>query len=288
MWTTLGAGVRGLRRLVPRGLRPLPRLHLAVRGGLLGRGPPAPGGFGAGGSPSFMNAIHQVHLQSLLSEAEATGAPLPEGCLLFSSFFCRCCRARGGVESSAITAKWNGKSSASSFSTCDAYNNNTGREHQARHVLPDGTCRYKHACDKSRTRGLLANTFRLTLALLALTPTAAMPSSSDGGGLWFAAVEELRSRVFATNACDCIPGCKRISCPACGLRSPRGSYRMLTECSCRMGSCGASSWESTGPDDWSPLVLQLRPRWGAPAWRRPPPRGSTRARRSRWARSATA
>ena len=182
MWTTLGAGVRGLRRLVPRGLRPLPRLHLAVRGGLLGRGPPAPGGFGAGGSPSFMNAIHQVHLQSLLSEAEATGAPLPEGCLLFSSFFCRCCRARGGVESSAITAKWNGKSSASSFSTCDAYNNNTGREHQARHVLPDGTCRYKHACDKSRTRGLLANTFRLTLALLALTPTAAMPSSSEGAG----------------------------------------------------------------------------------------------------------
>jgi hypothetical protein len=43
-------------------------------------------------------------------------------------------------------AKWNGKSSASSFSTCDAYN--TGREHQARHLLPDGTCRYKHACDK--------------------------------------------------------------------------------------------------------------------------------------------
>ena len=51
-----------------------------------------------------------------------------------------------GGESSATTAKWNGKSSASSFSTCDAYN--TGREHQARHLLPDGTCRYKHACDK--------------------------------------------------------------------------------------------------------------------------------------------
>jgi hypothetical protein len=44
-----------------------------------------------------------------------------------------------GGESSATTAKWNGKSSASSFSTCDAYN--TGREHQgppppARRHLP--------------------------------------------------------------------------------------------------------------------------------------------------------
>ena len=90
MWTTAGAGVRGLRRLVPRGLRlrqhPRPRLHLAVRGGLLGRGPPAPWRTRRGGSLTFMNAIHQVHLQSLLSEAETTLAHLSPKVVSFFRF----------------------------------------------------------------------------------------------------------------------------------------------------------------------------------------------------------
>ena len=50
----------------------------------------------------------------------------------------------GGGEATA--AKWNGKSTASATSTCDAYN--LSRDHQARHLLPDGTCRYAHKCDK--------------------------------------------------------------------------------------------------------------------------------------------
>jgi hypothetical protein len=98
------------------------------------------------GRLTLMNAIHQVHLQSLLSEAEVTFAHLyPKVGASFRPPPAAAGRGGGG-ESSATTAKWNGKSSASSFSTCDAYN--TGREHQARHLLPDGTCRYKHACDK--------------------------------------------------------------------------------------------------------------------------------------------
>ena len=44
----------------------------------------------------------------------------------------------GGGEATA--AKWNGKSTASATSTCDAYN--LSRDHQARHLLPDGTCKY--------------------------------------------------------------------------------------------------------------------------------------------------
>ena len=52
--------------------------------------------------------------------------------------------APGGGEATA--AKWNGKSAASATSTCDAYN--LGRDHQARHLSPDGTCKYAHKCDK--------------------------------------------------------------------------------------------------------------------------------------------
>ena len=46
----------------------------------------------------------------------------------------------------------------------------------------DGTCRSKHACDATsgfRTRGLPATALGLTLALSALTSTAAMPSTSE-------------------------------------------------------------------------------------------------------------
>ena len=90
------------------------------------------------GRLNLMNAIHQVHLNTLLSEAEVCCATLyPK----LSSFF----RAppvaagrRGGGEATA--AEWNGKSTASATSTCDAYN--LSRDHQARHLLPDGTCRY--------------------------------------------------------------------------------------------------------------------------------------------------
>ena len=85
-----------------------------------------------------MNAINQVHLNTLLSEAEVCCATLyPK----LSSFF----RAppvaagrRGGGEATA--AEWNGKSTASATSTCDAYN--LGHDHQARHLLPDGTCKF--------------------------------------------------------------------------------------------------------------------------------------------------
>ena len=85
-----------------------------------------------------------MHLNTLLSEAEVCCATLyPK----LSSFF----RAppvaagrRGGGEATA--AEWNGKSTASATSTCDAYN--LGHDHQARHLLPDGTCKFAHRCDK--------------------------------------------------------------------------------------------------------------------------------------------
>ena len=88
------------------------------------------------GRLNLMNAVHQVHLNTLLAEAEVCCATLyPK----LSSFF----RAppvaagrRGGGEATA--AEWNGKSTATS--ACDAYN--LGHDHQARHLLPDGTCKF--------------------------------------------------------------------------------------------------------------------------------------------------
>ena len=149
-----------------------------------------------------MNAIHQVHLNTLLSEAEVCCATLyPK----LSSFFRAPPVAAGrGGGGEATAAKWNGKSTASATSTCDAYN--LSRDHQARHLLPDGTC--TDATSGSRTRGLRVSAWALTLALSALTPTAAMPRSSPGSseGAGLAAVAELRARVFSTNACDAIPG----------------------------------------------------------------------------------
>ena len=96
------------------------------------------------GRLTFMNAAHQVHLTTLLSEAEACCATLyPKVGTFFRSPPVAAGRGGGG-EHTAV--KWNGKSTASSTSTCDAYNN--GRDHQARHLLPDGTCKFSHKCDK--------------------------------------------------------------------------------------------------------------------------------------------
>ena len=88
-----------------------------------------------------------------------------------------------------------------------AVRDNLGHDHQARHLLPDGTCKFAQVglgtCDKwVWTRGLQVGAWALTLALSALTPTAAMPrsspSSSEGPG--FTGAGELRMCVFSTNA----------------------------------------------------------------------------------------
>ena len=98
------------------------------------------------GRLTLMNAAHQVHLQTLLREAEEVMAvQYPKVADFFRSPPAAAGRGGGG-ESTAATAKWNGKSSASAIATCDAFNN--GRDHQARHLFSDGSCRYKHACDK--------------------------------------------------------------------------------------------------------------------------------------------
>ena len=98
------------------------------------------------GRLTLMNAIHRVHLQSLLTEAQSTMAHLyPKVGSFFRPPPAAAWRGGGG-ESPAATTKWNGKSSASATATCHAFNG--GRDHQADHLFPDGTCRYRHACDK--------------------------------------------------------------------------------------------------------------------------------------------
>ena len=81
-----------------------------------------------------MNAIHQVHLQSLLSEAETTMAHLYPKVVSFFRFPPAAAGRGGGGESTATTVKWNGKSSASATATCHAFNG--GRDHQADHLFP--------------------------------------------------------------------------------------------------------------------------------------------------------
>ena len=43
---------------------------------------------------------------------------------------------------------WNQKDTPSSSTLCPIFNGPPGSKHQARHLLPDGTCRFKHACNK--------------------------------------------------------------------------------------------------------------------------------------------
>ena len=98
------------------------------------------------GRLTFTNAAFQVHLQTLLREVEELMAVQH---MEVDDFFRPPPAAAGrggGGESTATTVKWNGKSSASATATCHAFNG--GRDHQADHLFPDGTCRYKHACDK--------------------------------------------------------------------------------------------------------------------------------------------
>ena len=98
------------------------------------------------GRLTFTNAAFQVHLSTLLREVEELMAVQH---MEVDDFFRPPPAAAGrggGGESTATTAKWNGKFSASATATCHAFNG--GRDHQADHLLPDGTCRYKHACDK--------------------------------------------------------------------------------------------------------------------------------------------
>ena len=54
---------------------------------------------------------------------------------------------RGGADDTvADGVKWNGKFTATSKVPCGAFN--SGGEHAKSALLPDGTCRFAHICDK--------------------------------------------------------------------------------------------------------------------------------------------
>jgi hypothetical protein len=42
---------------------------------------------------------------------------------------------------------WNGKSSPTAANCCLAFNLGSSGKHGAKHLLPDGTCKFKHRCD---------------------------------------------------------------------------------------------------------------------------------------------
>ena len=54
---------------------------------------------------------------------------------------------RGGADDNVVDGvKWNGKFTATSKLPCGAFN--SGGEHAKSALLPDGTCRFAHVCDK--------------------------------------------------------------------------------------------------------------------------------------------
>ena len=55
-------------------------------------------------------------------------------------------RGQGGDVGSTSVPKYNGKCSENSSRPCEAYNR--GVEHLAKHLHPDGTCKFKHGCGK--------------------------------------------------------------------------------------------------------------------------------------------
>jgi hypothetical protein len=94
----------------------------------------------SGGSVTLAGAYDESHLNTVMDEAKSN--------LVFF-------RTHGGSpgnvkpnkkEEGGKTLKWNNKFTATATSTCTAYN--TGSEHRADMLMPDGTCKHNHVCDQ--------------------------------------------------------------------------------------------------------------------------------------------
>ena len=92
------------------------------------------------GRLNMVNAIHNIHLNTLLQEAEAATLRRYPKAKIF--------RTHGGKPSVGndpdTATKWNGKDSPNATQCCFAFN--AGTEHRATHLSKDGTCRFCHKC----------------------------------------------------------------------------------------------------------------------------------------------
>ena len=98
----------------------------------------------SGGRITMVNCINESHLNTVLDEAQVS-ATRHYGSAFFRA---RAGNAqRGGADDKVVDGvKWNGKFTATSKLPCGAFN--SGGEHAKSALLPDGTCKFAHVCDK--------------------------------------------------------------------------------------------------------------------------------------------
>jgi len=87
------------------------------------------------GRLTMVNAIHLVHLNTLLQEAEAAAARRYPGAPLHRR-----------QEAILAAQQWNGEDTPGSTLLCIAFNE--GLEHKDSNLKPDGTCRFSHRCNQ--------------------------------------------------------------------------------------------------------------------------------------------
>ena len=91
----------------------------------------------SGGKLTLISATDEVHLNTVLDEARSNAVHFHGSALFF--------RSGGGTPQPGKGTKFNGKFSASSGACCVFFN--TGKEHPASALHPDGTCKFNHVCD---------------------------------------------------------------------------------------------------------------------------------------------
>ena len=99
----------------------------------------------SGGTLTFKNCINDSHLNTVMDEAMESGKQHYKDVAFF--------RTRTGTVQpkgdDLSDRKYNGKWTATAKQACVFFN--TGGVHSAGALLPDGTCKYLHKCDKHVT-----------------------------------------------------------------------------------------------------------------------------------------
>ena len=97
------------------------------------------------GRLTLVSATDEVHLNSVLDEARSNAVHFHGEAAFFRSRAGMARREGADGTYSTEVSKWNKKFSSSSGTACVYFN--SGRDHPASALHPDGTCRFNHVCD---------------------------------------------------------------------------------------------------------------------------------------------
>ena len=101
----------------------------------------------SGGTLTFKNCINDSHLNTVMDEAMESGKQHYKDDAFFRTSGWE--PRRGGAAPKGDDTKYNGKWTATAKQPCLAFN--TGGVHTGASLLPDGTCKFLHKCDKHVT-----------------------------------------------------------------------------------------------------------------------------------------